>query len=303
MLGYASTRDDLATGDELGGCRNGYIGYLDADSYLFPVGREKRIAKLLGTGSAWTRSRPSWASTDRRRPSTEATPCGCSAPSRESSRRWMPWPRICLHRSALVADQVATLPVTSSGKPGLRCPARLGLANPHASPVGCNDWADDRGVLGAAGQHARDPDASSRLQVPTPWSMIAPPWDAPSPLDLAPYPQAQTGSPTVDRLARDVRRSSFAGTPGASSRRGGAAAAARVRQARETSPRHRPGGVRPRGGESSAPRHRRAHPAVHGLTCPVPTGATRPARRAVLPAQVSNDAPGSSWSLGTGRLT
>jgi acyl-CoA synthetase (AMP-forming)/AMP-acid ligase II len=49
MMGYGESAADLARGDDLGGVlRTGDRGYLDADGYLFHVGRSSRFAKAFG---------------------------------------------------------------------------------------------------------------------------------------------------------------------------------------------------------------------------------------------------------------
>jgi acyl-CoA synthetase (AMP-forming)/AMP-acid ligase II len=49
MLGYATHREDLSKGDELGGCLfTGDRARLDAQGFVFVLGRSKRDAKLFG---------------------------------------------------------------------------------------------------------------------------------------------------------------------------------------------------------------------------------------------------------------
>jgi acyl-CoA synthetase (AMP-forming)/AMP-acid ligase II len=49
MLGYATSREDLARGDELGGIlRTGDTARLDSDGYLYITGRLKRFLKVFG---------------------------------------------------------------------------------------------------------------------------------------------------------------------------------------------------------------------------------------------------------------
>jgi acyl-coenzyme A synthetase/AMP-(fatty) acid ligase len=50
MLGYATSRDDLGTGDDLGGVlHTGDLGSLDDAGRLWITGRARRIAKVFGS--------------------------------------------------------------------------------------------------------------------------------------------------------------------------------------------------------------------------------------------------------------
>lgn len=49
MMGYANSKEDLASGDELGGTlKTGDIGYYDDDRYFYITGRKKRFLKIHG---------------------------------------------------------------------------------------------------------------------------------------------------------------------------------------------------------------------------------------------------------------
>jgi len=49
MLGYASTREDLAKSNELNGIlRTGDLAKFDSDGYFYITGRTKRFLKIFG---------------------------------------------------------------------------------------------------------------------------------------------------------------------------------------------------------------------------------------------------------------
>ena len=119
MLGYATSHADLASADELEGVlRTGDIGYLDAEGYLFLVGREKRIAKVFGHRinldeiEALIGQHGPVAVVD----GGEAIWVFCAFPDVEKAADTLAR-RLRLHRSAIVAKEVGTLPLTTSGKP------------------------------------------------------------------------------------------------------------------------------------------------------------------------------------------
>jgi acyl-coenzyme A synthetase/AMP-(fatty) acid ligase len=121
MLGYATQRDDLGRGDDLGGCLfTGDRARLDAEGYVFVLGRSKRDAKLFGLRvnldeleEFVKRHGPAAAvaSSDR-----VFIFCEFGTEAAHSEIRDALAERLRIHRSAFVFHRVDKLPTKDTGK-------------------------------------------------------------------------------------------------------------------------------------------------------------------------------------------
>ena len=121
MLGYATEREDLAKGDELGGCLfTGDRARLDTEGYVFILGRSKRDAKLFGLRvnldeleEFVKRNGPAAAvaSSDR-----VVVFCEFGTEAAHSKIRDALATKLKIHRSAFEFRRVDTLPTKDNGK-------------------------------------------------------------------------------------------------------------------------------------------------------------------------------------------
>lgn len=121
MLGYATKREDLAKGDELGGCLfTGDRARLDAEGYVFVLGRSKRDAKLFGLRvnldelEAFVRRNgpaAAVASSDR-----VVVFCEFGTEAAHSEIRAALAAKLKIHRSAFEFRRVDRLPTKDTGK-------------------------------------------------------------------------------------------------------------------------------------------------------------------------------------------
>jgi len=121
MLGYATGREDLAKGDELGGCLfTGDRARLDAEGYVFVVGRSKRDAKLFGLRVnldeleafvKWNGPAAAVASSDR-----VVIFCEFGTEAAHSEIRAALAAKLKIHHSAFEFRRVDSLPIKDTGK-------------------------------------------------------------------------------------------------------------------------------------------------------------------------------------------
>jgi acyl-CoA synthetase (AMP-forming)/AMP-acid ligase II len=121
MLGYATTADELALGDELGGTlRTGDLGYLDEDGFLYLRGRSKRIAKVHGKrvnlDEVESMMREQGPAAVVGGDDTLWVFCAFGSPTSMDELRNDFARRLGIHRSELRLAYVEAIPVTTSGK-------------------------------------------------------------------------------------------------------------------------------------------------------------------------------------------
>lgn len=129
MMGYATGRQDLAKGDELGGVlHTGDIGYLDDEGFLFLTGRSKRIAKVFGLrvnlDEVELMLREDGPAAAVAGDESILGYCAFGTDERLAELRASLARRMQVHPSAIELRRVDELPVTSSGKTDYRAVER-----------------------------------------------------------------------------------------------------------------------------------------------------------------------------------
>lgn len=121
MLGYATRRDDLGLGDQMGSrLATGDLGYLDDDGCLYLTGRTKRIAKLYGLRLNLDELEQKLCERGQvavvEREGTLWFFCGFGDPEEHEALKLELAASLKLHHSVLRFQPIGEVPRTSSGK-------------------------------------------------------------------------------------------------------------------------------------------------------------------------------------------